>query len=114
MTLERIIATGSGKLAVRVEIEGLPIQFVSDPGMELTEADGRRRVYCFCFFGERAFRHLEANLDPDMRFMTDMRLDTLPTTILYDSEGREVWRMVGMAEWESERVARLLDEAEAG
>jgi hypothetical protein len=27
---------------------------------------------------------------------------------------REVWRMVGVADWESERVARLLDEAEAG
>lgn len=66
------------------------------------------------FFAQRNFRHLEANLDPDMRFMTEMRLDTLPTTILYDSEGREVWRMVGMAEWESERIARLIDEAEAG
>ena len=66
------------------------------------------------FFGQRDFRHLEANLDPEMRFMTDLRLDTLPTTILYDSEGREVWRMRGMAEWESERIARLIDEAEAG
>ncbi|HEY0324627.1 MAG TPA: TlpA disulfide reductase family protein [Allosphingosinicella sp.] len=66
------------------------------------------------FFAQRNFRHLEANLDPEMRFMTDMRLDTLPTTILYDAEGREVWRMRGMAEWESERIARLLDEAEAG
>ena len=66
------------------------------------------------FFGQRNFRHLEANLDPEMRFMTEMRLDTLPTTILYDAQGREVWRMRGMAEWESERIARLLDEAEAG
>lgn len=76
------------------------------------DLDGREQVTRF--FGQRDFRHLEANLDPEMRFMTEMRLDTLPTTILYDSEGREVWRMVGMAEWESERIARLLDEAEAG
>ena len=41
-------------------------------------------------------------------------LDTLPTTILYDSQGREVWRMVGMADWQSDRVARLLLEADAG
>jgi hypothetical protein len=39
-------------------------------------------------------------------------VSTLPTTILYDSQGREVWRMTGMAEWESERVERLLREAE--
>ena len=76
------------------------------------DLDGRDQVTRF--FGERNFRHLEANLDPEMRFMTEMRLDTLPTTILYDAEGREVWRMVGMAEWESQRIARLLDEAEAG
>jgi thiol-disulfide isomerase/thioredoxin len=66
------------------------------------------------FFAERGFRALEANLDPDMRFMTDMRLETLPTTILYDADGKEVWRMVGRAEWDSDRVARLLDEAEGG
>ena len=41
-------------------------------------------------------------------------LDTLPTTILYDAEGREVWRMTGMADWDGERAARLLTEADAG
>jgi len=66
------------------------------------------------FFGQRHFRALEANLDPQMQFMTALELDTLPTTILYDAEGREVWRMRGLADWESERVARLLGEAEAG
>ncbi len=39
-------ATGSGDFAVRVTIAGLPIEFVSDPAMEQTTADGRRRVYC--------------------------------------------------------------------
>jgi thiol-disulfide isomerase/thioredoxin len=66
------------------------------------------------FFAERNLRALEANLDKEMRFMTALQLETLPTTILYDAEGREVWRMTGRAEWDSERVARLLDEAEAG
>jgi hypothetical protein len=66
------------------------------------------------FFAQRRFQALEANLDAEMRFMTEARLDTLPTTILYDPEGKEVWRMVGRAEWDSERVAKLLDEAEAG
>lgn len=66
------------------------------------------------FFADRDFRALEAHLDAQMGFMTGLKLGTLPTTILYDSEGREVWRMVGRADWQSERVARLLDEAEAG
>ena len=66
------------------------------------------------FFRARSFRALEANLDKEMAFMTALRLETLPTTILYDADGKEVWRMTGRAEWDSERVARLLDEAEAG
>jgi len=41
----RFIATGSGQLAVRLMIEGLPYEFVSDPRMEQTTADGRVRVY---------------------------------------------------------------------
>lgn len=76
------------------------------------DLDGRDLVTRF--FAARAFGMLEANLDPRMEFMTQLRLSTLPTTILYDAEGREVWRMVGLAEWQSERVARLLDEAEGG
>jgi thiol-disulfide isomerase/thioredoxin len=63
------------------------------------------------FFVGRDFKKLEANLDPEMGFMTSLKLGTLPTTILYDAEGREVWRMVGRADWQSERVARLLAEA---
>jgi len=66
------------------------------------------------FFAGRNFRELEANLDAEMRFMSELKLSTLPTTILYDADGKEVWRMVGRAEWESERVAKLLLEAEGG
>ena len=43
--------------------------------------------------------------------MSELGVDTLPTTILYDAEGIEVWRMTGMADWDSERATRLLTEA---
>jgi thiol-disulfide isomerase/thioredoxin len=76
------------------------------------DLDGRALVTRF--FAQRNFRAIDAYLDPQMQFMTERRLETLPTTILYDAEGKEVWRMVGRADWESERVARLLDEAEGG
>ncbi|MGZ8283026.1 MAG: TlpA family protein disulfide reductase [Allosphingosinicella sp.] len=73
---------------------------------------GRQKVTDF--FAARNFARLEPFLDPDLRVMTSLGIDTLPTTILYDAEGVEVWRMTGMADWESERAARLLREAEAG
>jgi thiol-disulfide isomerase/thioredoxin len=74
------------------------------------DLDGRQKVAQF--FGERAFRRLEPFLDGDMAMMTALRIGTLPTTILYDSEGKEVWRMTGMAEWDDERARRLLSEAD--
>jgi thiol-disulfide isomerase/thioredoxin len=74
--------------------------------------DGRQKVADF--FAQHRFQHLQPYLDPEMGLMFGLGLDTLPTTILYDSQGREVWRMVGMADWQGDRVARLLLEADAG
>ncbi len=74
--------------------------------------DGRRKVTDF--FAARSLPNLQAYLDAEMGLMFALGADTLPTTILYDSRGREVWRMIGMADWQGERVARLLLEADAG
>jgi len=74
------------------------------------DLDGRAAVDRF--FAARGFARLEPFLDRDMAFMTALRIGTLPTTILYDADGREVWRMTGMAEWDGERARRLLAEAE--
>jgi thiol-disulfide isomerase/thioredoxin len=76
------------------------------------DLDGRQRVSDF--FAAHRFSRLEPYLDPRMQLMPALGLDTLPTTILYDAEGREVWRMTGMAEWGDARTARLLLEADAG
>lgn len=72
------------------------------------DLDGRDRVEAF--FAKQGYRHLETWLDPQMALMQALKVDTLPTTILYDSKGREVWRMVGMEEWDSGRAALLLKE----
>jgi thiol-disulfide isomerase/thioredoxin len=66
------------------------------------------------FFAARRFARLQPYLDANMGLMTALRLDTLPTTILYDAQGREVWRMTGMADWQGDRAARLLAEANGG
>ena len=76
------------------------------------DANGRQAVTDF--FRARNFTRLEPYLDPEMRLMPALGIDTLPTTILYNREGEEVWRMTGMADWHSERAASLLDEADAG
>jgi len=87
--------------------QGLQIVAISQDS-----SDGRRKVTDF--FAARRFQHLQPYLDSEMGLMFGLSLDTLPTTILYDSEGKEVWRRGGMADWQSDRVARLLMEADAG
>ena len=73
------------------------------------DTDGRQKVDSF--FAQHRFRTLEAYLDPKMALSGTLKLDTLPTTILYDAKGREVWRVVGMEDWGSARAAKLIDEA---
>lgn len=72
------------------------------------DLDGREKVEAF--FAKQGYHNLETWLDPQMALMTGLKADTLPTTILYDARGREVWRMVGMADWEGGQAALLLKE----
>jgi thiol-disulfide isomerase/thioredoxin len=76
------------------------------------DTDGRQKVTDF--FGARHFARIQPYLDGRMELMTALRIDTLPTTILYNSQGVEVWRMTGMSDWLDQRAARLLLEADAG
>src|SRR6185369_9538301 len=50
--------------------------------------------------------------DSNMSLTGALGPDTvLPTTILFDANGREVWRYVGDFDWASPEAARLLSEA---
>lgn len=69
---------------------------------------GREKVDAF--FREHKYRNLEPYLDAEMELMTQLKVDTLPATILYDAEGREVWRMTGMEDWQGSRAAELIAE----
>jgi len=52
--------------------------------------------------------------DPKMALSAALGPDTvLPTTILYDAKGKEVWRYVGDLDWTSAEAAKLLSEASA-
>ncbi|WP_245409677.1 TlpA family protein disulfide reductase [Allosphingosinicella vermicomposti] len=63
------------------------------------------------FFAKRPLKVLESHLDGDAALMMALNTSTLPTTILYDSEGKEVWRMVGEKDWAGEEAAKLIAEA---
>lgn len=63
------------------------------------------------FFDRMKFKQLGAFLDEDSAIMTQLGVSVLPTTILYDSAGKEVWRMTGELDWTGRRARRLIAEA---
>jgi thiol-disulfide isomerase/thioredoxin len=63
------------------------------------------------FLAERGVRQLEPWLDPDNSLAFHYKAEVLPTSILYDAQGREVWRFTGPREWGDEPTAKLLAEA---
>jgi thiol-disulfide isomerase/thioredoxin len=56
---------------------------------------------------------LGAYQDPEMRLSGALGVQVMPTTVLYDRQGREVWRYVGDMDWTSSEAAKLLAEAGA-
>ncbi|WP_235525246.1 MULTISPECIES: TlpA family protein disulfide reductase [unclassified Sphingomonas] len=61
------------------------------------------------FLTERGLK-LVGYRDPKLQFTSGMRLN-LPTTILYDAAGKEVWRVVGGMDWAGADAAKLIAEA---
>jgi thiol-disulfide isomerase/thioredoxin len=64
------------------------------------------------FFKQAAIVNLEPYTDSDNALLAAFGNSiALPTTILYDSAGREVWRVIGGVEWDDAEMAKLLAEA---
>lgn len=62
------------------------------------------------FFEKAAFKKLQPYLDTDIAFSMGMGAN-LPTTILYDSQGKEVWRVAGDMDWMGAEAAAWIAEA---
>jgi len=65
------------------------------------------------FLQAHRIANLDAYQDPKMGFSGALNADVLPTSILFDAQGREVWRYVGDLDWTGAEAAKLLAEAGA-
>ena len=65
------------------------------------------------FFKKHDLPNLAPYLDEQGEVGTALGVTTLPTTIYYDAEGKEVWRIIGEEDWDGAKAAGLLKEAEA-
>ena len=93
------------------------------PTLDALSASGRIRVLAASqdteggvriasFLKEKGASHLEPWLDPGNDLSFHYATGTLPTSVLYDAQGREVWRFVGENDWSSRGAAALVAEAD--
>ena len=73
------------------------------------DLDGRSAVDPY--LAKAGLRALKAYTDKDLHMSAAFGSPSLPTTILYDSSGKEVWRMIGGMDWTSPTARALLAEA---
>jgi hypothetical protein len=72
------------------------------------DLDGAAKVAPF--FAKGRFTHLKPYLDTKTGLSVAYNA-SLPTSVLYDSTGHEVWRMTGGMDWTTETAKQLLAEA---
>ena len=91
-TLDRAAATLDGKIEV----------------VALNQGDDAGKVRAF--LAGKPLAHARTLLDPKMAASLKLAVN-LPTSILYDAAGRELWRVTGGRDWSSPASLRLLNEA---
>jgi thiol-disulfide isomerase/thioredoxin len=95
-TLDALAELEAGKVAVIAVAQDL---------------QGRKKV--LPFFEQTGVTNLEPYTDAQNRVWGAIGgTPKLPTTILYNGEGREVWRVIGGVEWDDAEIASLLAEAD--
>lgn len=62
------------------------------------------------FFAQADFSELEAYTDQENGLSFGFGSGLMPTTVLYDASGTEVWRVIGAMDWDGARAAMLMEE----
>lgn len=76
----------------------------------LTVSQDRAGVDIAPTFAKGGFKQLERYRDPESKLGFAFATGMLPTTVLYDADGKEVWRVVGAMDWNGPRANTLLAE----
>ena len=87
-----------------------------------SEYDGRLRVVTASqdmqgaekvapFFAEKGYARLEPWMDPENELSFAIGGGVMPTTVLYDGAGQEIWRVQGDYDWSSEEARAAIDAA---
>jgi hypothetical protein len=99
------LADFEGNALAKLEKDRMAVIAVSQ------DLEGRTPV--LAFFKETKVKNLVPYTDADNAILAAFNnAIALPTTILYDSAGKEVWRIAGGVEWDDAEMAKLLRTAD--
>lgn len=90
-------------------LDALQADLGGDNFAVVTVATGRNPIASVKkFFMDANIKHLPILLDADYSFGRGIGVMGLPSTIVLDTEGREIARMIGDADWHSEDAVTLM------
>ena len=90
--LDKLAAEQAGKLTVLTVSEDLKPELVAP------------------FFAQKGFKALPQWVDPNNKIAGTFGGAALPLTILYDMDGKEVWRVMGGYDWSSAEARKAIGE----
>ncbi|MCP1468410.1 thiol-disulfide isomerase/thioredoxin [Sphingobium sp. OAS761] len=91
------------RIAAAYDSKGLAVLTISQDNQGLKAAKP--------FFEKHDLPHLKAWADPENQFGFDYATGLLPTTVIYDAQGKEMVRVIGAMDWESADGRALIDAA---
>lgn len=62
------------------------------------------------FLEDKGIARFAAYHDRDMKLSSALNVQVMPTTVLYDANGKEVWRYIGDLDWTGPEAKALLAE----
>jgi thiol-disulfide isomerase/thioredoxin len=66
------------------------------------------------FLDEVGVKHAKPYIDPTTRLGRTLGAFGMPTTMLFDPQGREIGRLIGEAEWDTPEAIKLIETVIAG
>jgi len=66
------------------------------------------------FLMDRGLKRLAPYVDPENNLGFAYATGVIPTTILYDARGNEVWRVIGGMDWNGARISAMMEDTLQG
>lgn len=94
-------------------LDGIAAEHGKDLAVLTISQDSQGEKVIKPFFAKHPLPHLKGWIDPENQFGFHYGTGMLPTTVIYDAQGKEMVRVIGAMDWEGKEGRALIDAAMA-